>query len=159
MSNAGRVICPPGKNFAAYRTLSGTAASDFTFQVPFGTQAGGTPDNTTAGVASWTNTLGVPVMVDAVRLVIETPSAAGGTITAGKAANGGSLPSAAYAATLAVSTAGVRNFAAWSSTSVAGEVIRLLPGEAVTVSRDGGDVTALRGRMILTIVPLQAIRN
>lgn len=159
MSNAGRVICPQGAIFAAFRLGTGLAASDLSQQVVFGTQAGGTPTDATAGVASWTNAFNFPVMVRACRLVIETPSAAGGTITVGKAANGASLPISVYAATVAMNTAGVRNVAAWATTTSAGEILRILPGEAITVSRDGGVMTAVRGRMLLTLVPLQAIRN
>jgi hypothetical protein len=159
MSNAGRVLCPSQNGFLPFTQGPGLAAGDLTIQIPLGTQAGGTPDNTTAGVASWTNSLGMAVQVRAMRLVIVTPAAAGATITAGKAANGGSLPSSAYTSTLAVTAAGVRNIWGFSSASVAGEVIRLQPGEAVTVSRDGGDVTALRGFLVLTLVPLSAVRN
>lgn len=159
MSNAGRVLCPSQKGFLPYQMGPGLAAGDFTIQLPVGPDAGGAPTNATAGVSTWTNNLGFPVQVRAYRMAIITPSAAGGTVTAGKAPNGGSLPSSAYAATLAVSTAGIRNFWSFSSASVAGEVIRLLPGEALTVSRDGGDVTALRGWVLITLVPLAAVRN
>lgn len=159
MSNAGRVLCPSQKGFLPFIQGPGLAAGDLTIQIPLATQAGGTPDNTTAGVASWTNNIGMAVQVRAMRMVITTPASVGATITAGKAANGGSLPSSAYTAALAVTAAGVRNIWGFSSSSVAGEVIRLLPGEAITVSRDGGDVTALRGFLVLTLVPLSAVRN
>lgn len=153
MSTESRVACPSGRGFLPYYQGTALAAGTLTIQGILQTQGGATPTNATAGVFTWTNTFPFTVLVRGARLVIITPSAAGGTVTAGKAPNGGSLPSVAYASTLAVATAGIRNIAGLASATTAGADLLIAPGEAFTISRDGGDVTDIRGHVVLTLVP------
>lgn len=150
MNNGGRVICPAGRGFIPFEQGSGLPDGllERTIALGVGTAPG--------GVAQWRNDFPFPVMPQQARLVLETASSGAGTVTIGKAANIGSLPSAAFAAGVNVNTTGVYNTL---SAATVGSGAVVAPGEAITVSQDSGSVAGLAGYLELTLIPLGLVNN
>lgn len=151
MLPTSRVICPPDRGFLPFEQGTGLPVGKLIRTIPL--QAVATP----GGVAHWRNDFPFPVSVKQARLVLLAASGSAGTVTVGKAANIGSLPSTAFSSLLSVNVATVYNTLSGTGARPSGELVA--PGEAVTVSQDGGTVAGINGYLELELLPLGQVRG